>query len=211
MEKLIKKSTCYPLWESQNEVRDLNIASKNGLQLVKGKAFSWILEEDKSVRYTYQIDFYPKAKEDSRYKETFAEMGWEYISSTFNGWHYFRKPYEEGDQLETGEVVESKRIYTDKESYNEMEKRWQNLGRLLCIVCFLFGINYAALSSKETAFLGFSFSFLFFGLFIFTSIQNYKKKSENENYVPKFQIPFKIALPVYFILLILSFVVGFIK
>ena len=26
----------------------------------------------------------------------------------------------EGDQLETGEVVESKRIYTDKESYNEM-------------------------------------------------------------------------------------------
>ena len=95
MGKLIKKSTCYPLWESQNEVRDLNIASKNGLQLVKGKAFSWILEEDKSVRYTYQIDFYPKAKEDSRYKETFAEMGWEYISSTFNGWHYFRKPYEE--------------------------------------------------------------------------------------------------------------------
>ena len=75
MGKLIKKSTCYPLWESQNEVRDLNIASKNGLQLVKGKAFSWILEEDKSVRYTYQIDFYPKAKEDSRYKETFAEMG----------------------------------------------------------------------------------------------------------------------------------------
>ena len=131
MGKLIKKSTCYPLWESQNEVRDLNIASKNGLQLVKGKAFSWILEEDKSVRYTYQIDFYPKAKEDSRYKETFAEMGWEYISSTFNGWHYFRKPYEEGDQLETGEVVESKRIYTDKESYNEMEKRWQNIDTVL--------------------------------------------------------------------------------
>ena len=127
-----------------------------------------------------------------------------------NFMHAFVEAIEKGLQ-EAGEVVESKRIYTDKESYNEMEKRWQNLGRLLCIVCFLFGINYAALSSKETAFLGFSFSFLFFGLFIFTSIQNYKKKSENENYVPKFQIPFKIALPVYFILLILSFVVGFIK
>ena len=74
MGKTFRKWTCYPLWEAHNEERDLNIASKNGNQLVKGGAFSWILEKNDSVRYTYQIDFNPSARNDPRYKEIFAEM-----------------------------------------------------------------------------------------------------------------------------------------
>ena len=209
MGKTFRKWTCYPLWEAHNEERDLNIASKNGNQLVKGGAFSWILEKNDTVRYTYQIDFNPGAKLDPRYKETFAEMGWEYISSTFNGWHYFKKPYQEGQQLENGDVVQSERIYTDETSFNEMENRWQKLATVLYSICFVFCILYLSLTILgNRSFGGFCLGFLFFGLSIFTSIRNYKQKKEDPNFIPKFEIPFRVIFPIFLIITVITFFIG---
>jgi len=206
MAEIFKKLTCYPLWEVKNEERDLNIASKNGFQLVEGRAWWWVLEKNDKVRYTYQIDFNPSAKNDPRYKETFAEMGWEYVSSTFNGWHYFKKTYKEGQQTDNGDVVKSECIYTDDESRKEMENRWQKLGAVLYSICFIFGIIYLIESFCLTpGFLGFAFGFFFFGFSTFTSIQNYKKAEENPNFVPKIKIPFTVVLPIFLSLGIISF------
>ena len=199
MAEIIKKRTCYPLWEAHDEERDLNIASKNGLQLIEGKEFSWILEKNDTVRYTYQIDYNPKAKNDPRYIEIFAEMGWEYISSTFNGWHYFKKPYAEGQQHPNGDVVKSERIYTDEESFNEMENRWQKLGTILSGVAFAMWLFYLILASTGASeFCFIAIGCFFFGTSVSSSIKNYKCKAENPNYVPKFQISFRIAIQFIF-------------
>lgn len=209
MGKTFRKWTCYPLWEVKNEEKDLNLASKNGYQLVEGRVFWWTLEKNDAVRYTYQIDFNPGAKLDPRYKETFAEMGWEYVSSTFNGWHYFKKTYQDGQQLENGEVVQSERIYTDQESYKEMEKRWQRLGLTLSVLCFFFSVLYFVLGFMQVpAFFGFSFGFLFFGATVFTSIKNYKKKSVDSSFEPSINIPFRIGLPIFFAIILVTFFVG---
>ena len=185
MGKTFRKWTCYPLWEAHNEERDLNIASKKGYQLVEGRAFWWTLEKNDTVRYTYQIDFNPGAKLDPRYKETFAEMGWEYVSSTFNGWHYFKKPYQEGQQLENGDVVKSERIYTDEESFHEMENRWQKLGTVLYSICFVFALLYLAIViTGERSFVGCGIGFLLFGLSIFTSMMRGVGRSEIDTSSP---------------------------
>ena len=206
MGKTFRKWTCYPLWEAHNEERDLNIASKKGYQLVEGRAFWWTLEKNDTVRYTYQIDFNPGAKLDPRYKETFAEMGWEYVSSTFNGWHYFKKPYQEGQQLENGDVVKSERIYTDAESFNEMENRWQKLGTVLYSICFVFALPYLLITIfGERRFAGFGIGFLLFGLSIFTSIKNYKQKKEDPDFIPKIEIPFKVIFPIFILIAVLTF------
>ena len=206
MGKTFRKWTCYPLWEAHNEERDLNIASKKGYQLVEGRAFWWTLEKNDTVRYTYQIDFNPGAKLDPRYKETFAEMGWEYVSSTFNGWHYFKKPYQEGQQLENGDVVKSERIYTDEESFHEMENRWQKLGTVLYSICFVFALLYLAIViTGERSFVGCGIGFLLFGLSIFTSIKNYKQKKEDPDFIPKIEIPFKVIFPIFILIAVLTF------
>ena len=205
MAEIIKKRTCYPLWEAHDEERDLNIASKNGLQLIEGKAFSWILEKNDTVRYTYQIDYNPKANNDPRYKEIFAEMGWEYISSTFNGWHYFKKPYQEGQQHPNGDVVKSERIYTDEESFNEMENRWQKLGTVLTTMTFILWLLYTALAiTGTTEFIPMAIGFFLLELSTSSSIKNYKSKAENPNYVPKIQISFRIAIQFFIVFALLT-------
>ena len=53
-----------------------------------------------------------------RYIETFREQGWEYVNSTFNGWHYFRKLYDPALPEEAYE------IFSDRESLHELNSRW---------------------------------------------------------------------------------------
>ena len=160
MGKTFRKWTCYPLWEVKNEEKDLNVASKNGYQLVEGRVFWWTLEKNDTVRYTYQIDFNPGAKLDPRYKE--------------------------------------------------MEKRWQKLGITLSVLCFFFSALYFVQGLIHVpALFGFAFGFLFFGASVLNSIINYKKESEDPSFEPSIKIPFKIALPVFFGIMIVTFVIGF--
>ena len=83
----------YAAWNYQKEIEDLNAASDQGWQLVKGGCFHSRFVKNPNLRYRYQLD-YRKIEDLGRYIETFREQGWEYINSTFIGWHYFRKLYD---------------------------------------------------------------------------------------------------------------------
>ena len=135
---IIKSHKVYAAWEYKQEELDLNEASKNGLQLIKGGCFHSEFIRDDSVRYIYQLDFcHPDNK--ARYIECFEDAGWQYINSTFNGWHYFRRPYEENV------APEDVKIYTDQESLYEMENRWINMLLVCSIITLIAGILYTCL------------------------------------------------------------------
>ena len=122
----------YAAWDYTREIEDLNKMSDNGWQLIKGGLFSNRYKKNDSMRYRYQLDFNPKIEDMGRYIETFREQGWEYINSTFNGWHYFRKHFDQaGDDYE---------IYSDSESLKEMQSKWQKMGMALTIIVALFSV-----------------------------------------------------------------------
>jgi len=107
----------YSAWNYENEIDDLNKASEQGWQLIKGGCFHSRFVKNPDIVYRYQLD-YGKIEDMGRYIETFREQGWEYINSTFNNWHYFRKIYDPNLPEEEYE------IFTDRESLYEMNNRW---------------------------------------------------------------------------------------
>lgn len=125
MGKLRKSHRMYTAWNYRQEIADLNRQSEEGWQLVKGGCFNSVFEEDDRQVYRYQLDYHAGVENRMRYLETFREQGWEYINSTFNGWHYFRKPYDPSLPEEEYE------IYTDDSAVPDMVKRWQRLDLIL--------------------------------------------------------------------------------
>ena len=117
----------YFAWDYDGEASDLNDASGQGWQLVKGGCFHSRFVKEPGVRYRYQLD-YRKVDDMARYIETFREQGWEYINSTFNGWHYFRKLYDPALPEEAYE------IFTDRESLQELTRRWSRLALALGLI-----------------------------------------------------------------------------
>ncbi len=121
----------YTAWNYQKEIDDLNRASEQGWQLIKGGCFHSRFVKNTDIQYRYQLD-YQKVEDMARYLETFREQGWEYVNSTFNGWHYFRKLY---DPARPEEAYE---IFTDRESLQMMTGRWARfamiISSLLCIM-----------------------------------------------------------------------------
>lgn len=118
----------YFAWNFDKEEEELNRKSKQGWQAVKCGCFRTVYEKDDTVCYRYRIDYNSKmigeTDEKQRYIELFAEQGWEYIKTTFNGWIYFKKKCMEGL------TEEDYKIYTDKESLFEMFGRWIKLARI---------------------------------------------------------------------------------
>ena len=106
----------YFAWDYEKEIADLNRASEQGWQLVKGGLLHCNFEKNPEVRYRYQLD-YRKVEGMGRYIETFREQGWEYVNSTWNNWNYFRKPWDPALPEEAYE------IFTDRESLEEMRGR----------------------------------------------------------------------------------------
>lgn len=134
MGKQYKRSfKVYSAWNYQREIEDLNRASEQGWQLVKGGCFHSVFEKNPNVQYRYQLD-YRRIDNMGRYIETFREQGWEYVNSVFNGWHYFRKLY---DPTQPEQAYE---IFTDRESMAEMNNRWANLALGIGIVLGLFAL-----------------------------------------------------------------------
>ena len=125
MKKTRNSYKMYAAWEFDREVRDLEERSRNGWQLIKGGCFHSKFSFDDSVQYRYALDFNQDITDPMRYRETFAEQGWEFINSTFNGWHYFRKAYD------PSLPEEEYQIYTDTASRKEMANRWK---RVACIL-----------------------------------------------------------------------------
>lgn len=125
---------CYAAWDFNREVDDLNRMSEQGWQLKKGGLFSNLFKLNKDVRYRYQLDFNTHIDEMGRYIETFHEQGWEYVNSTFNGWHYFRKIYDPSLPAEEYE------IYCDNQSLTEMQGKWKRVATGMSVVLGLFFI-----------------------------------------------------------------------
>lgn len=123
----------YAAWDYQKETEDLDRSSKQGWQLVRGGCFHSRFVKNPDVRYRYQLD-YRKVEDMGRYIDTFREQGWEYVNSTFNGWHYFRKLYDPSLPEEEYE------IFTDRESLQEMRRRWSRLAFWFSAVIGLFAL-----------------------------------------------------------------------
>lgn len=117
---MTKHGVYYP-WEADREERDLDESSRGGLQLVHGGCFHSRFRRDSGAVYRYRIDYRPRIPDMLDYRAAFEAQGWEYVNSTFNGWHYFRKLYDPA-------LPESEyEIYTDRQSYAEMQNRWIRL------------------------------------------------------------------------------------
>lgn len=141
----------YGAWEYRQEIEDLNRKSQNGWQLVRGGCFYSRFERDEGVTYRYQIDFRGKIENMPHYLESFQDQGWEYINSTFNGWHFFRKVYDPELPEDAYE------IYTDEASIAQMHGRWRRmamaLGAVFLIVALVTLAGSGGLTHRPAVFL----------------------------------------------------------
>ena len=209
MKDTITSHKFYAVWEYKREENDLNEASKNGLQLVKGGCFHSVFRQDDSIRYIYQLDYCPKISDKNRYIECFQDAGWEYVNSTFNGWHYFRRPYDP----ELSE--EDTKIYTDLDSLYAMENRWCRLLRFLSIFAPLMAlINIGMLlyrfdaTNKHTLIYVLKTAAMFiFSATSFMALQNINRmrRGEKVGFVPPFQIVYPLVLFLVIFCMILIF------
>ena len=122
MKKIKRRYVMYPAWEYKQEVADMNALSDKGWQLKKGGCFRSVFYWDETARYRYALDYNNHIDDAARYRDTFAEQGWEFLNDTFNGWHFFRKRYD--PSLPPAEYE----IYTDEQSVQDMAGRWSRLG-----------------------------------------------------------------------------------
>lgn len=135
----------YPAWAFDREVQNLEERSRNGWHLVKGGLFHSKFTYDDTVQYRYALDFNQDIDDPVRYRETFAEQGWEYVNSTFNGWHYFRKTYD------PSLPEEEYQIYTDTASLQEMANRWKRIAYILGGMEFAVGVLDLAMNFRHPA------------------------------------------------------------
>ena len=149
MKKTKSSYKMYPAWEFDREVKELDEQSRKGWQLTKGGCFHRKYQFDDGVRYRYALDFNQEISDPVRYREIFAEQGWEFVNSTFNGWHYFRKVFD------PALPEEEYQIYTDTASRQEMAGRWRRLAYLLGGIELLLGAANLLMNIQSPAIHGF--------------------------------------------------------
>ena len=89
-----------------------------------------------------------------------SEQGWEYVNTTYNGWNYLRKKYDESLPISEYE------IYTDASSYRTMMKRWIRLGRLLQILELIIGIQNLIIGTTVDSSMNVMMSFFLFAIVV---------------------------------------------
>lgn len=124
----------YSAWNYEKEIEDLNKLSEQGWQLVKGGLLHSKFKKEPGVRFRYQLE-YRDVEDMGRYIETFREQGWEYVNSTFNHWHYFRKAWDPALPEEAYE------IFTDRESLREMSKGWIRAALIAIVLLAGFAVS----------------------------------------------------------------------
>lgn len=210
MKDIITSHKFYTVWEYEKEEKDLNEASKNGLQLIKGGCFHSTFRKDNSVRYIYQLDYCPKISDKDRYIECFQDAGWEYINSTFNGWHYFRRPYDA--DLSPEDV----KIYTDRDSLYAMENRWHRNLRIFSILTLLLGLLCLAAAiypqglttGRSLIYILEAAAMLCLSVTFFIVLKNIRRIRQGEE--AGFALPVQIIFPLVLLLILLAFALTFI-
>ena len=191
----------YSAWNYEKEIEDLNRASEEGWQLIKGGCFHSRFVNDPGIRYRYQLDF-QRPEDMVRYIETFREQGWEYINSTFNGWNYFRKIYDPSQPEEAYE------IFTDRESLREMNGRWVRIAMILGIligIMTLFALwrsvrRFCLPSLAQFLTLFIESAFLLRGAFIMNHQDMNRKRAGEKNLLTVFLLALTIGCASFMIL-----------
>lgn len=142
------------VWNYEKDESWLTGLSAQGLHLVKPGVFRNEFEKNSAVRYVYRMDYQKissKANLDE-YKALFEDSGWEHVDCLF-GWHYFRKPFREGESYD---------IYTDRLSVKLLFKRVQlTLGVVALANLALLFMNAPKLFSEtRSQLMGSMFAFL---------------------------------------------------
>ena len=99
-----RKFGVYAAWNYELKLEEFNAMSEQGWQLLDVGLFSRRYKKNTEVQYRYQMDFHPGIEDKGRYLETYREQGWEYVSTSFNGWYYFRKLYDQSLLQEEYEI-----------------------------------------------------------------------------------------------------------
>ncbi|GMK40454.1 hypothetical protein PCCS19_35100 [Paenibacillus sp. CCS19] len=117
------------VWNYEKDEEWLNDLSAQGQHLEEPGTFRYCFKKDAAVRYVYRLDYQQIKDQDQldAYYALFEDMGWKHVGSN-KGWHYYRKPYVEGET--------SPQIYTDRSSLTQMLRRIQMMLVLLAAVNF---------------------------------------------------------------------------
>lgn len=190
MGKYKRKFGIYAAWNYELEVEDLNAMSANGWQLIKGGCFSNKFKKNPDIQYRYQLDYQPSIEDKGRYIETFREQGWEYVSSTFNGWHYFRKLYD------TTKPEEEYEIFTDASSAREMNNRWAIVGMVCLAVLLIYLVFYLLwmiVKPKITTLFGMVYMGVIFAVILRGVLVMRKSGTNKKSKFDKWLMPFFFA------------------
>ena len=182
MGRLKTSHKVYAAWDYKKEIEDLDQKSREGWQLVKGGCFRSVFEQDEQVVYRYQLDYNTDIENRMRYIETFREQGWEYMNSTFNGWHYFRKPYD----LDLPE--EEYEIYTDSSGFSEMEQRWTRLAVILLIAMSVMGVSMLIIGVQYPEWSRVPMILLYLDFVVFTGMGLRRLKKKDKKYHKVFSV-----------------------
>jgi Protein of unknown function (DUF2812). len=117
------------VWNYEKDEEWLNNLSAQGEHLEKPGTFRYAFKKDVSIRYVYRMDYQQIKEQDqlNEYYALFKDLGWERVGSNM-GWHYYRKPYMEGET--------STQIYTDRSSLVQLLRRVQMMLVLLAAANF---------------------------------------------------------------------------
>lgn len=200
MGKLKVSHKAYAAWDYEKELKELNQKSRDGWQLVKGGCFRSVFEQDNKVVYRYQLDYNTDIENRMRYIDMFREQGWEYISSTFNGWHYFRKPYDPQVPEEEYE------IYTESFGISEMEQRWLKLSSILLVTLTIMGVMMLVMGVRYPEWTRVPMLLLYVDFIVFIGIgrRKIKRKSGYEGKVFSLSAMVYIAVACWLIGIILA-------
>jgi hypothetical protein len=111
----------WTIWSYEKEEQWINAQSERGLHLEWATLFTFTFRREPSARYTYRLDYRPDVRGQERLQEylgLYADAGWEHTCAVA-GWHYFRRPWQPGEQPV---------IYTDRSS---LRQHYQTIQRTL--------------------------------------------------------------------------------
>lgn len=189
-----RKFGIYSAWNYELEVEDLNEMSAKGWQLIKAGCFSNKFKKNTEIQYRYQLDYNPSIEEKGRYLETFREQGWEYVSSTFNGWHYFRKLYDASRPEEEYE------IFTDVSSVKEMNSRWAIAGMVCVAILFVYlavQVLLMVIQPKFTTLFGILYLGVIFAVILRGVLVMRKQEANKKSKLDKWLMPLFFAWAIF--------------